>query len=158
MTTSEVEYISGQESHTSNWGKFYVKGLEKVVVKEDHSRNQHDKHHSYQCYVGMAVPDGCVFTIFYQDGDKRGTESWYYMICVTDSGAAEQTIEYGYTGTFIRGCFRVVAQAKTLTKAPRLMDWWDKRGAADPLAYAQHCAAYIDKRGVAVLPPMPPMA
>ena len=124
------------------------------MTKEDHGRNQRDKHHGYQCFVGVAVPDNAVFTIFYQDGDKRGTGSWHYMIAVTDSSQEEQTIKYGYTGTFVRGRFRIVAEGKTLTKAPRLMGWWDKRGTADPLAYAEHCAKWIDKRGVAVLPAM----
>lgn len=154
MATTEIEYINGQEQHTSNWGKFAVKGLEKLVVKEDHDRNQRDNHHGYQCYFGIAVPDGTVFTVFYQDGNKRGTDTWHYMICVTDSTQPEQTIEYGYTGTYVHGRFRVVASAKTATKAPRLMDWWDKRGNADPLTYAEHCAQWIDKRGVAVLPAM----
>lgn len=47
---SYISYVSGQESHTSNWGKFYVKGLETHVVKEDHPANRRDNHHNYQCW------------------------------------------------------------------------------------------------------------
>ncbi len=150
-----IEYINGQEQHTSNWGKFYVKGLESQVVKEDHARNARDRHAQYQCYVGAAVADGTVFTVFYQDGNKRGTDTWHYLICVVDCAEPEQMIEYGYTETFVRGAFRVVAEGRTKTLAPRLMDWWQAKPAgADPLAYAEHCAAHIGRRGVAALPPM----
>jgi len=152
---ASIEYVSGQESHTSNWGKMYVKGLEKLVVREDHARNGHDNHHSYQCYVGNDVPSGTVFTIFYQDGNKRGTESWDYLLCVADDQQPEQEIVYGYTDTFVRGQFRVIVKATGKVKAPRLMGWWDARpSSVSPLAYAEHCAAWIDKRGVATLPAM----
>jgi hypothetical protein len=152
---ASIEYVSGKEWHTSNWGKMYVKGLEKVVVREDHEKNVHNQHHSYQCYVGIAVPTGTVFTIFYQDGNKRGTDTWDYMICVADDSVAEHEISYGYTGTFVKGNFRVIIKATGKTKAPRLMGWWDARSAnTDPIAYAEHCAAWIDKRGVAELPAM----
>lgn len=150
-----IEYVSGNEQHSSSWGKMYVKGLEKLVVREEHERNQRDHHHSYQCYVGNEVPSGTVFTIFYQDGSKRGTDSWDYLICVVDDAAEEQEIAYSYTGTFVRGRFRTIVKASGKVKAPRLMGWWDKRPVTvDPLAYAEHCAAWIDKRGVAELPAM----
>lgn len=150
-----IEYVQGQEQHTSNWGKFYIKGLETQVVREDHSRNIRDRRAQYQCYVGAEVADGTVFTIFYQDGNKRGTETWNYLICVVDGSADEQTIDYAYTETFVTGHFRVVAEGRTKTLAPRLMDWWTSRPKdVDPLAYAEHCAAHIGRRGVATLPPM----
>jgi hypothetical protein len=149
-----IEYVSGQESHTSNWGKMYVKGLEKLVVREEHEKNVRDRHHQYQCYMGEA-PTGTVFTIFYQDGNKRGTETWDYQICVADDDATEQEIKYGYTGTFVAGRFRVIAKASGKVKAPRLMGWWDARPQGiEPVAFAEHCAAHIDRRGVAVLPAM----
>lgn len=147
-----IEYVSGNEQHSSSWGKFYVKGLEKLVVKEDFKENQHDNHHSYQGYVGNNVPAGTVFTVFAQSGSKRGTDDWKYWICVVDD-AAESIRLAGYG--WIEGCFRIVAQSEGKVKAPRLMGWWDKRPAnINPLAYAEHCAAYIDKRGVAELPAM----
>ena len=33
-----IEYKVGSESHSSSWGKFYVKGLEKYEVKEGGER------------------------------------------------------------------------------------------------------------------------
>lgn len=49
----------------------------------------------------------------------------------------------------------MIVSAHTKLKSLRLMDWWIARPAdADPLAYAQHCAAFIEKRGVKELPPM----
>ena len=147
-----IEYVSGNEQHSSSWGKFYIKGLEKLVVKEEHDENRRDRHHGYQNYLGNSVPGGAVFTVFAQSGDKRGTNDWHYWICVADD-AVESTRIAGYG--WIEGNFRILAHAEGKVKAPRLMGWWDKRPSnVSPLAYAEHCAAYIDKRGVAELPPI----
>lgn len=150
-----LEYVVGNESHTSYWGKLYIKGLEKWEVREDHDRNRRDRHHSYQCYVTNA-PAKTVFTIFEQDGSKRGTDNWIYKICVV-LPESEPTVEYeaAYGSGFCNGNYAIVAQASGKVKAPRLMDWWDKRPTdGDLLAYAQHCAEWIEKRGIKDLPPM----
>lgn len=147
-----LEYVSGSESHTSSWGKFYVKGLEKMVVKEDHARNERDKHASYQCYVGE-ISSGVTFTIFEQSGDKRGTDTYIYRICQADASAPEMKIESVYGSGMISGRFVILAQANSKIKAPRLMGWWDARPAnIDPATWAQHCAAHIDKRGLVEIP------
>ncbi len=147
-----IEYVSGTESHTSYWGKFYVKGLEKLVVKEDHARNGRGNHASYQCYVGE-IPAGTVFTVFEQSGNKRGTDCYIYRICQADPNAPEISIESVYGSGMISGRFVILAQANSKVKAPRLMSWWDARPAdIDPAAWAQHCAAHIDKRGLAEIP------
>lgn len=147
-----IEYISGSESHTSNWGKFYVKGLEKFVVKEDHDRNERNKHASYQCYAGE-IPTGTIFTIFEQSGNKRGTDTYIYRICQADDNAPEVKIESEYGAGMISGSFVILAQADSKIKAPRLMAWWDARPAnIDPATWAQHCAAHIDKRGLVEIP------
>ena len=149
---SAIEYVSGTESHTSSWGKFYVKGLEKLVVKEDHARNERGNHASYQCYVG-SIPAGTVFTVFEQSGDKRGTDTYTYRICQADPNAPEINIESAYGSGMISGRFVILAQANSKVKAPRLMGWWDARPAdIDPATWAQHCAAHIDKRGLAEIP------
>lgn len=148
-----IEFVQGNESHTSNWGKFYVRGLEAVAVKEDHESNIRDGHHSYQCHVANEVPAGTVFTIFEQDGNKRGTDTFIFKICV--AGGETQKHKSVYGSGFVEGQFTVIAQATGKTKSPRLMRWWDERPAGgDLLAYARHCAAHIDKRGVDVLPSM----
>ena len=147
-----LEYVTGSESHTSSWGKFYVKGLEGFVVKEDHPNNQRGKHANYQCYAGE-IPEGTVFTIFEQSGDKRGSDIYKYHICQVDSIVAEQTIKAGYGDGEITGCFTILAQATTLIKSPRLMAWWDARPKdVDAAEYARHLAQYIDKRGMAQPP------
>lgn len=148
-----VEFIVGSESHTSYWGKFYVKGLEAHEVKEEHDANRRDKHHSYQFLMADA-PAKTVFTIFEQDGNKRGTDNWIYKICVVVPGADTEH-SAGYGSGFCHGNYEVVAQANGKIKAPRLMDWWQAKPAnADPLAYAMHCAEWIEKRGIKTLPTM----
>lgn len=147
-----IEYVSGNENHTSNWGKFYIKGLEKFVVKEDHPRNERGKHALYQCYVGE-IPNGTIFTILEQSGDKRGIDTYRCWICQADSSQPDLTIESAYGSGTITGAFVILASADSKIKAPRLMGWWDARPAnIDPAAYAKHLAKYIDKRGM-VQPP-----
>jgi len=147
-----LEYIVGNESHTSNWGKFYVKGIEKYEVKEEHNNNRRDGHHSYQFYMADVPVDTC-FTIFEQNGDKRGTDVMKFKICVVSGNNSELKAEYG--DGFCNGNYDVIAEASGKIKSPRLMTWWDNRPkSGDLLAYARHCAAHIDRRGIAVLPPM----
>jgi hypothetical protein len=152
-----TEWINGQESHASNWGKFYVKGLEAYGAKEDFPENRHDRHCSYQGYVALDIPDGTVFTIFDQHDNKHGTAGWGFSVAVIESHHNERT-EQGIDGGKITGRFRVVAHGEGKIKAPRLMDWWTTRPAdVDPLAYAEHCAAHIEKRGLKMLPPLAPV-
>lgn len=142
-----VEYVSGSESHTSYWGKFYVKGLESVSVKEDDDANERGKHASYQFWMAEARP-GAVFTVFEQDGNKRGTDNWTYRICVA-SEADQAEIKANYGRGRISGQFAVIAQGEGKIRAPRLMDWWDKKPAnVDPLVWAAHLRDNIDKRGM----------
>lgn len=153
-----LEFIVGNESHTSYWGKFYVKGLEKWEVREEHESNRRDRHHSYQFLMANA-PAKTLFTIFESDGNKRGTDNWIYKICVVlpeSEPITEHKAAYG--AGFCSGNYAVIAEANGKIKAPRLMDWWNARPAdADPLAYAQHCAEWIGKRGVKDLPAMAAM-
>lgn len=143
-----IEFINGSEEHSSNWGKFYVKGLEQWRVKEDHKNSRSDHHHSYNFFMADA-PDGTVFTIFEQNGDKHGTDEWSFLICVVRSDREEQQTKASYGYGFCKGPYDVVAQGVGKIKAPRLMDWWIKRPAnVDPLAYATHCGVYIEKRGI----------
>lgn len=149
---SAIEYVTGNESHTSNWGKFYVKGLEKLAAKEDDPRNEHDRHASYQCYVALAVPPRAIFTIFEQSGDKRGTDVFEFLICQSGGGSTQQ-IKSAYGSGCIEGEFEIIAQASGKVKAPRLMDWWQARPTGtDPLEWARHCATHINTRGLKDIP------
>lgn len=146
---ANIEFVQGQEQHSSSWGKFYVKGLEKYQVKEEFDENRKDNHHSYQGYTCLNVLEGTMFTIFAQSGDKRGTDDYRFYICVATDVCVEKKSGHGWC----EGNFEIVAQGTTLTKAPRLMGWWIN----SPIKthkFAQHCAAFIDKRGVKVLPPI----
>ena len=153
----QLEYVTGKEQHTSNWESCFIFGLDAHVTREDHANNRRDNHHNYQCYAGSAVPDGVIFTVLYKTGDKRGTQAQEFFVAVTDSSQPEQTYTFpsSYRQVFITGRFKIIAFADTATKAPRLYEWWQARGNANPLAYAQHCANHIDKRGLKALPPMP---
>ena len=136
----------------SNWEKYYVKGLEKWEVKEDFSENRRDKHHSYQGYVCLDVPEGTVFTIFEQNGDKQGTGTFIFSICrATDEKVNSDDSEYG--SGFCKGNYEVLVSANTKTLAPRLMGWWTDSNDKS-LAFAEHCKAHIGKRGLKTLPAM----
>jgi hypothetical protein len=147
---SNIEFIQGQESHSSNWGKYYVKGLEAWQVKEDGQYTKHETYTEYQC---NDVPEGTVFTIFEQSGNKRGTDTFIFSICVTTDETVN-TDDSAYGDGKIAGNFKILLQATGKVKAPRLMNWWEARGKKDPVKYAEHCAAYIDKRGIKELPPI----
>lgn len=149
-----IEYVVGSESHTSYWGKFYVKGLESWEVKEEHDANRRDGHHSY-AFLMADAPQGTVFTIFEQNGSKRGTDEFIFKICVViDGDGIEHKAAYG--SGFCNGNYEVLAEASGKVKAPRLMDWWQaKPKGVNAALYARHCAEHIERRGVKDLPAMP---
>lgn len=146
-----IEFVHGQESHTSTWRKFYVKGLEKWKVAEDFDEERNDKHYCYNGYCCIAIPEGILFTIFSQAGDKRGTDHFEFYICECTDDQVQSTIEL--SPCFCRGNFRIIAQGLTKIKASRLMDWWiNSRDKS--LMFAEHCASHIDKRGLKQIPPI----
>lgn len=149
---SNIEYVNGQESHSSYWGKYYVKGLEDWSVKEDFEQNKSNKHANYQGYVANDIPEGTVFTIFEQNGNKRGTDDFIFTICVTtDAEVYEDKAAYG--DGLIQGNYKVICTSgNSKVKASRLMDWWISNKAS--IDFAEHCAKHIDKRGLKSLPPM----
>lgn len=155
--TGNIEFVEGKEQHSSFWGKYYVKGLEPYQVEEDFDQNIRDAHHSYQGYVCNDVPEGTIFTIFEQNGDKHGTDVMYFSIWeVTAEAVHRDPAQYGRG--FCTGNMRRLLLADTKLKASRLMDWWDKKP-SDPArlrAFVDHCATYIVKRGVKELPPFDP--
>lgn len=153
--TAEIEFVQGNESHTSTWAKYYIKGLESFTCKEDHALARHDRHHSYSCHVGIEIPDGTLFTIYEQSGDSRGTNAFCFQICVIDS-TFEHKDDAEYADGFCNGNFRVIAQGLTKTKAPRLMGWWNDNNNPKTFEFAKHCEKYINKRGVSIIPELDP--
>ncbi|MGL5059045.1 MAG: hypothetical protein ACRC62_03605 [Microcoleus sp.] len=150
--TGNIEFVQGQESHSSYWGKYYIKGLEEFKVKEDFEANRKDNHHSYQGYVALEIPEGTIFTIFEQNGNKRGTDNFCFSICVVDQGEINED-KASYGEGFCTGNYRVVAKGKTKTLAPRLMDWWIN-SPIKTLEFAEHCAQHINTRGLKNVPEM----
>lgn len=166
---SLIEFRNGQESHSSSWGKFYVKGLEKWQVREDFTR---DKHESYTDFAAE-VPDSTIFTIFSQSGDKRGTQNFDFYICEVRSpgDTPSNSIFGGHSRGNCKcvGNFLVLCRGEGKTKAPRLMDWWGKLAEkcsefkneegllkkGTKARFAFWCAEYLEKRGVKELPTMP---
>jgi hypothetical protein len=61
---ANIEFIHGQESHTSTWRKFYVKGLEKWKVSEDFDEERNDKHYCYNGYCCNAILEGTLLRSF----------------------------------------------------------------------------------------------
>ena len=149
---SNVEFVSGQESHSSNWGKYYVKGLETWQCKED---GNYDKHHTYTEYQCNNIPEHTVFTLFEQSGNKRGTEQFFFSICITTDAEVSKD-EASYGDGKCAGNFKVICRGEGKVKAPRLMTWWteQKPRNIDLVLFAEHCAKYIDKRGTKDCPPM----
>lgn len=153
--TGTIECVVGDEQHTSNWGKYYVKGLEAYLTK-DADCSRYDKHHTYTNLFGR-VPIGTVFTIFEQSGDKRGTGNFHFQICQVIEGCDDLYVDRSSYGSgYCQGSFKVITHGVGLTRGPRLLNWWtNKPSNVDLLAYALHCRQYINKRGMKELPPMP---
>lgn len=149
MTDLTIEFVQGNETHSSNWGKYYVKGLEKWQVSEDFPENCKDNHHSYQGYVASGIEEESIFTIFEQNGDKRGTDEFFFSICKTTGSDSEDISNYGKG--FCKGNFEIIVRGEGKTKAPRLMKWWIE-SSDNSLEFAEHCAKYIEKRGIKELP------
>lgn len=149
-----IEYVSGKESHTSNWGEFYVFGLDEWAVKEDSPVNRVDSHHLYQLRICNDVPAGTVFAVWERNGDKRGTQrNIIRLMEVADDGPAVFRLDAQYGNGRIVGLFRLIAEAEGKVKASRLWRWW-KQSQDHSLAFARHCAKWIEKRGIDTLPPM----
>lgn len=65
-------------------------------------------------------------------------------------------LSHSVTSGKCTGNFKVICQGEGKVKASRLMSWWNeqKPASVDPLLFAEHCAKYIDKRGIKDCPPM----
>lgn len=149
-----IEYLVGSENHTRNWGRFHVRGFDEIQLRADHQCNRRDMRHNRQFYQADAKP-GAIFTILDQNGSNGHTDGMKFYICKVIEGQ-ENTIKAGYGDGFITGNFEVIATGQTITKARRLLEWWiGKPTGVKREYYARHCAQYIIKRGVAVLPPLP---
>lgn len=160
-----IEYTVGSESHSSFWGKFIVKGLEKWGVKENEER---DKHKSYISLAAEVSP-GTIFTVFSQAGNKRGTRDYDFYICeVVEEGTEKITGGCYGTGAQAFGPFAILCHGAGTTKAPRLMAWWGKIGEkcaafrtkegklqkGTKKLYAAWCKKHLDVKGLKDLPPI----
>jgi hypothetical protein len=154
-----IEYISGSSSHSSNWAKFYIFGLDKWAVRETDGEPESNNHANFKQFTCLDVSENKVFTVFEQDGDKRGTDTFNFYICKASAEFGEIKGEYGRHCT---GNFEIICEGLGKTKAPRLMGWWEefagkddanKRKNSEKIAFANHCLANIDRRGIKTLPP-----
>lgn len=138
-----IEYINGQEEHSSSWAKFYVKGLEKVAEKGEYSN--YSKHNHYQSWVVAHAPEELIFTIFVQNGDKMGTRNYEFHICkVAVPDVCEIRDE---ANNYCTGNFKILCSGIGKVKAPRLLSWWKKAPADRLEEYAIACGELINKRG-----------
>lgn len=149
-------YQAGVEKHCSNWGHFFVFGLNDIAVAVDDVRNRKSNHYNFQVYEGI-VPEGTVFNIHIAEGNKCGPDSKAIYVCKVVS-AEEQTalnrIDHKYTGCFCEGKFKIVASVeKSVLKVNRFTAWWQaKPDGVDPEAWALHCAKHIEIRGLKDIP------
>lgn len=136
-----IEYVQGEESHTSSWGKFYIKGNDGIKV--DSPANHRDRHHSYQAWMDVSPT---VFSVWAQSGNKYSADGTHFYIC---QGSTEENKITGYAGCHVTGGFEILAEAHTKHLATRLLQWWIRRPPdVDPVAYAKHLAECIKVRGL----------
>lgn len=139
MPPQLIEGKTGDEQHTSSWGKFYLHGI-KLIADE----RQNDKHYSYTIGA-VETEDDAIFTAYAASGDKRGMNACDYYILRADAAQPEAEIKNGYG--FVRGHWEVLAHGDGTVRGPRLLSW-----AADkPLseALARHLGQQIKLRGKA---------
>lgn len=142
-----LEFLVGAETHSSNWGKFYIHGLEPWAIKEDHEKTRDDNHHKYWFNVA-APPTGTVFTIFEQNGSRTSRGDFVFTICRVTAGE-DRSYHASYGQGFLIGPYEVIAEGIGETKGPRLLGWWkDKPANIDNDTYAEHCAKHINVRGL----------
>jgi len=171
---ANIKFVHGEEFHTGTYRKFYVKGLEKwqvedssIEIKKKPSWNEKDDEeffprderndYYYNGYCCNAIPERTLFTIFTRYGDYQGqgakvADDIEFFICCTDD-----QIELNWNDTFspcfCQGNFKIVAKAVSKTKALQLMTWWIY-SPDNSLAFAEHCALHIDKKGMRQVPPI----
>lgn len=151
ISAGNIEFIEGNERHSSWWYKFYVKGLEGYQVEEDFDQTVNDRHCKYKGYMCLNIPENTVFSVFRQDGNKRGTDEMDFWICrVTPEKAGEIKAT---RVAFCTGNFEIICHASGRVKAPRLLGWWADNKGLQSLEFARFCAEHIAKRGVKDLPP-----
>lgn len=138
MNTQLIEAKVGEESHSSTWGKFYVRGIE-IVAEERFSDN-----HLRYTEGAAQVADGTLFTVWASAGNKRGADSSDYYILLVDSRHLGSEIDNGYG--FVRGQWQVLAHGDGTVRAPRLLGW--AKGKALTEALARHLGSEIKRRGV----------
>ena len=109
-----------------------------------------DQHYRF---VVLEQEDG-FFTVWNSEG-KAKNQFW---ICKKGDGLStlHDRIESTFNpALYVQGDFEILANATGSSMAPRLLEWWSKRGDADPEKYALWCAQHIGQRGLKDLPPMP---
>ena len=144
MAKQLIEGRTGEEWHTSSWGKFYTHGLS--LVADARVRSKHETYVS----GAVEVEDGIVFTVWASRGNKRGTDAADYYILLTDAACESATIDNGY-GT-LTGRWQVLAHGDGVTRAGRLLGW--VKGQTLTEALGRHLGEQIHVRGKAQPEPL----
>jgi hypothetical protein len=140
-----IEYTIGSEHRSSNWGKFFIQGLEDWKCGESFVKNSKEFYTDYCC---NNVPEDTVFTVFDQSGDKYSPKVFQFWILAV-GGQTDNIVESSFGSGKVQGDYRTLAYARGQLKACRLMDWWNTKPThTDRLEYAIKCGEYIQKRGV----------
>lgn len=167
MATTLIEARVGFDPGSragNNWDKTVLKGLE--LVAEEHDRSSRRNNYTTGAVEAEA---GRVFTVWTAaDGAKPR-----YTICIVDP-AAEPAEIVGYNACYVRGAFRILAQAEGDTSAKRLLGWYTDGCAAQAAKskvikeqggkatytrewqarFATHLASQITRRGIKDPEPM----
>lgn len=128
-----------------------MKGLESYQVEEDFDQAVQDRHCKYKGFVCVDVPCETVFSVFREDGNKRGTDEFDFWLCQVTAESVEKI--QAAKVAFIEGNFKIICHASGKVKAPRLLGWWANNKGLHSLDFARHCAENIVKRGIKDLPP-----
>ena len=139
-----IEGKVGAESHSSTWGKFYVKGVELVAEERTSDR------HSNYTEGAVQVEDGKILTVWASAGNKRGTDEADYWILMADTSQPISEIDNRYGN--LKGRWQILAHGDGKVRAPRLLGW--AKGKTLTATLARHYGSEIKRRGVATPAPL----
>lgn len=155
MGKQTLEARVGEETHSSRWGKGYLRGV-KLVADERQKAN------NYDYTTGAAeVEDGTVFSWWMSRGSRRDTVGAEFFILEADSSADLIEMEggcYNKGENYLRVRAKILARGSGKLKSARLLTWWAswaKENGGQTAQMARHLGAQLEIPGRSTPDPMP---